>query len=158
MRTSTILVIFTVFLVGTVFFLALTKKTNASHPSMVQVETFLKAIIDKNSVAVEAALDPKYATVTWVGEGDTRTLVSLHFKSFSPSGGGAFTTIPESKWSNYELRKLLIDTSAATNPDIDEEAKTASVKMTGGVKIFLRQNDGGKWIICHIQKKVEEDQ
>jgi hypothetical protein len=158
MRTSTILVIFTVFLVGTVLFLTISRKQNASHPAMEQVNSFLKAIIDKNSVVVESALDPKYATVTWVGNGDSKTLVSLHFKSFSPMGGGAFTTIPESKWSNYDLRKLAIDTTASTNPDIDEDGKTASVKMTDGVKIFLRQNESGKWIICHIQKKVEGDQ
>lgn len=158
MRTSTILVIFTVFLVGTVLFLILSRKSDASHPAMVQVNTFLKAIVDKNASVVESVLDPKYTTVTWVGEGATRTLVSLHCKSFQPFGGGAFTTIPESKWSNYELRKLQIDSTAATNPDIDEEAKTASVKMTDGVKIYLRQNESGKWIICHVQKKVEGDQ
>ncbi len=158
MRTSTILVIFTIFLVGTVLFLTMSRKSDEAHPAMVQVNAFLQGIINKNAAAVEAALDPKYATVTWVGEGATRTLVSLHFKSFQPTGGGAFTTIPESKWSNYDLRKLKIDSTAATNPDIDEEAKTASVKMTDGVKAYLRQNESGKWIICHIQNKVEGDQ
>lgn len=150
MRSSTIFIVFGIILVGFILFIKLSENSAAHGPEMTAARGFLQAVADQDVKALEGLLDPATSTMATAG---TR-LTAIRFDECSPIGG-AFARRPGVLYNYLQLSQL--DISKDTQPTVVKQANIATVDLTNGGKIYLKdEKKDGHWRVIYIAKPEDE--